>query len=91
MAGMRPFKQRQGRSDRLMSRVINLAMEADAVVKHCGKKSIDISVIEALPEGGVRLVCSSMDGAKLARVALRRHVMKGDPRREKFVGRRPSL
>ena len=88
---MRRFKQRQGGTDRLMNRVINLAMAADAVVKHCGKKSIDISVIEALPEGGIRLVCSSMDGAELVRAALRRHVMKGDPRREKFVGRRPSL
>lgn len=74
-----------------MSRVINLAMAADAVVKHCSEKSIDISVIEPLPEGGVRLVCSSMDGAELVRIALRRHVIEGDPRREKFVGRRPLL
>lgn len=72
-----------------MSRAVNLTMALDAVVKHCHDKSIDISVIEALPGGGVRLVCSSSYGAEQVRRKLRNHLIAGDPRREKFRPRTP--
>ena len=40
-----------------MTRAFNLAMTEAEVVQHCRDKSIAISAIEALPDGGVRLVC----------------------------------
>lgn len=70
-----------------MSRALNLKMSESAVVKHCRDRQIGISVLEALPDGGVRLVCSSADGAEQVRDNLRRHVMNGDVRRTAF---RPS-
>jgi hypothetical protein len=72
-----------------MSRAVNLTMALDAVVKHCHDKSIDISVVEPLPDGGVRLVCSSSYGAELIRRTLRSHLIAGDPRRERFRPRSP--
>jgi hypothetical protein len=72
-----------------MSRAFNLAMTEADVVKHCTAKSIGISVIEALPEGGVRLVCMSGEGAEQIRTKFRTRIIKGDVRREQFVRRRP--
>jgi len=72
-----------------MSRAINLTMAFDAIVKHCEDKSIDISVLEPLPDGGFRLVCSSVYGAEQIRSNLARQIMKGDPRREKSRPRTP--
>jgi hypothetical protein len=46
-----------------VSRALNLAMTEDEVVRHCAAKSIGISSLEALPDGGVRLVCMSGFGA----------------------------
>lgn len=72
-----------------MSRTVNLAMAEAAVAKHCHDKGISISVIETLPEGGVRLVCSSGEGAEKVRTKLRRHIIAGDPRRAAFRPRTP--
>lgn len=72
-----------------MTRAVNLAMAVAAVVKHCEDKGIAISVLEALPEGGVRLVCSSVDGADQIRSKLRRHILADDARRQKIRPRTP--
>jgi hypothetical protein len=72
-----------------MSRAFNLAMTEEDVLKHCRDKSIAISVVEALPDGGVRLVCSSGDGAEKVRTKLKRHIIAGEVRREPFRPRRP--
>ena len=72
-----------------MSRAVNLAMAEDAVVKHCHSQDIAISALEALPEGGVRLVCASVDGAEQIRTKLKRHMIAGDPRRAKYRPRTP--
>lgn len=72
-----------------MTRAINLAMAEADIVKHCRDKNIGISTIEALPDGGVRLVCSSVYGAEQIRGKLARHMMAGDPRRERFRPRTP--
>ncbi len=72
-----------------MSRAVNLAMSEADVVKHCTVKSIAISVVEALPEGGTRLVCMNGEGADKIRTKLKRHIIEGDVRREQFVRRRP--
>ena len=39
-----------------MSRALNLAMTEADVINHCRVKNIAISALEALPDGGVRLV-----------------------------------
>ena len=72
-----------------MSREINLAMTAEEVVKHCRDKDIGISVLEALPDGGVRLVCSSGHDAHQIRARLSKRIMEGSPRRTRFRPTKP--
>jgi hypothetical protein len=72
-----------------MSRAFNLSMSEAEVVKHCADKSIAVSVIEALPEGGTRLVTMNGEGAEKIRLKLKRHIIEGNVRREQFIRRRP--
>ena len=46
-----------------MSRVVQLSLDEGVVVIRCLSEKVGISAIERLPEGGVRLVCKSSDGA----------------------------
>ena len=72
-----------------MSRAFNLAMTEAEIVEHCRNKSIAISAIEALPDGGVRLVCMSGHGAAQIRAKLKRRIIQGVVRRERFRPIRP--
>jgi hypothetical protein len=72
-----------------MSRAFNLAMTEAEVVKHCADKSIAISALEALPDGGMRLVCMSGYGAAQIRSKLKSRIMQGEVRRERFRPLRP--
>ena len=72
-----------------MSRAFNLAMTETEIVEHCRAKSIAISAIEALPDGGVRLVCMSGHGAAQIRSKLKSRIMEGVVRRERFRPLRP--
>ena len=72
-----------------MSRAFNLAMTEADVIKHCRDKSIAISALEALPDGGVRLVCMSGYGAAQIQSNLKRHIIEGAVRRERFRPVRP--
>ena len=72
-----------------MSRVFNLAMTQDEVVKHCRAKKIVISVVESLPDGGVRLVCASAGGADQIRTKLRKRMIGDQARRELFRPKTP--
>ena len=65
-----------------MSRVVNLTLDEGAVVTRCLSEKVGVSAIEALPGGGVRLVCKSSDGAALIRKKLKRYVMDDNARRE---------
>jgi hypothetical protein len=73
-----------------VSRALNLAMTEDEVVRHCAAKSIGISSLEALPDGGVRLVCMSGFGAAQIRSKLKTRIMDADVRRERFRPMRPQ-
>jgi hypothetical protein len=64
-----------------MSRVINLAMSADEVRHQCQTRQVGVSALEALPDGGVRLVCMSSDGAATIRKRLKANLINGDVRR----------
>ena len=72
-----------------MSRAINLAMTHDDVVRCCRDLHVSISHIEPLPDGGVRVVCSSVGGADQMRAKLKRHILQDDVRRERFRPRTP--
>lgn len=67
-----------------MSRVVHLSLDEGAVVIRCLSEKVGISAIEALPGGGVRLVCMGSDGAALIRKKLKAYVMGDDVQRERF-------
>lgn len=67
-----------------MSRALNLAMTEAQVVKHCHDKEVAISVLEALPDGGMRLVCMTSYGAAKIRSKLKAHIIEGEVRRERL-------
>jgi hypothetical protein len=64
-----------------VSRVINLAMSADDVRHQCQTRQVGVSALETLPDGGVRLVCMSSDGAATIRKRLKANLIDGDVRR----------
>ena len=64
-----------------MSRAIHLSMNETEARDHCTAKHIGVSVIEPLPEGGVRLVCNSAEGAALIRKRLKKELITGAVRR----------
>ena len=66
-----------------MSRVINLTLDEGVVVIRCLSEKVGISAIEPLPQGGVRLVCMSSEGAELVRRKLKRYLINGDVTRER--------
>ena len=58
-----------------MSRATNLTMtEAEAIAK-CRTLGVSISVVEPLPAGGVRLVCSTMAGAEILRDKCKKQII----------------
>jgi len=65
----------------LVSRVVNLAMSADEARQQCLTRQVGVSALENLPDGGVRLVCMSSDGAETIRKRLKANLIKGDVRR----------
>ena len=72
-----------------MSRAMQLAMSEPEVVKLCAAQKVKISAIEPLPGGGVRLVCSSANGADTIRGKAKSKIMKVEEAREKHRPRTP--
>jgi hypothetical protein len=66
-----------------MSRAMQLAMTESEARAHCLAAKVGVSVIEALPEGGVRLVCSSVDGADRMRRKFKPKLIGEERAREK--------
>jgi hypothetical protein len=66
-----------------VSRVIHLNLDEGVVVIRCLSEQVGISAIERLPQGGVRLVCMSSEGAGRIRRKLKANVIDGDPQRER--------
>ena len=71
-----------------MSRAINLQMTEDEARAQCANRSIGISAIERLPEGGVRLVCMSVEGAALLRRRLKALILSDEAKRNSLTSRR---
>lgn len=66
-----------------MSRVIHLNLEEGVVVIRCLSEKVGVSAIERLPQGGVRLVCMSSNGATRIRRKLKAYVIAGEVTRER--------
>jgi hypothetical protein len=62
---------------------MNVALPQEDVVDRCQSHNVGISAIERLPQGGVRLVCMSGDGAELMRRKLKSHLIAGEVVRER--------
>lgn len=67
-----------------MSRALNLSLTMAQVDRHCRDNGIAISALEALPDGGARLVCMSNYGAAQIRLKLKAHVLGENVRRQRF-------
>jgi hypothetical protein len=59
-----------------MSRVLFVSLDESDVVARCTKQNVGISAIENLPEGGVRLVCMSADGAAIMKRKFKSQLIK---------------
>jgi hypothetical protein len=72
-----------------MSRAMNVALREVDVLSACKAEDVGVSAIEALPAGGVRLVCMSMAGAGQMRRKFKSQLIQGEPAREKLRPRSP--
>jgi len=61
-----------------MTRVLILDMAEGDVIAKCLAAKVNVSAIERIPASGVRLVCSSVDGAAKMRKALKGHLVDGE-------------
>ena len=59
-----------------MSREMFVSLDEEDVVAHCLKGKVGVSAIERLPQGGVRLVCMSSDGAARMKRKLKAHLIR---------------
>ena len=71
-----------------MNRSVFLSLKAEDVRLHCEKAKVDISTIEPLPGGGVRLVCSSVEGAVQTRSRLKSKLLADNTPRHNPTSRR---
>ena len=71
-----------------MSRAIFLDIDEGQAVACCLKHKVDVSAIERLPSGGIRLVCASSAGAERLRKVLKPRLI-GEVARERYRPRTP--
>ena len=74
-----------------MSRVLLLSIDEGEVVTKCLAAKVRISAIEALPSGGTRLVCMSVDGADRMRRKLKPKLIAGAVSRHLYRPGMPPL
>jgi hypothetical protein len=72
-----------------MSRVVHLDLDEATAVTRCNAAKVGVSAIERLPQGGVRLVCMSSDGAAVIRRKLKGHLIKDEVERARHRPVRP--
>jgi hypothetical protein len=68
---------------------MQLAMSESEALAQCLASNIGVSAIESLPEGGVRLVCSSVDGANRIRRKLKQKIITVERARARHRPLRP--
>lgn len=62
---------------------MQLAMSEQEARAGCAAAKVNISAVETLPEGGVRLVCSSTSGAELIRRKFKAKIIGDELARER--------
>lgn len=67
-----------------MSRALFVSLDEGQVVTRCLAEKVGISAIEGLPQGGVRFVCMSQDGADVMRKKLKSHLLPEDVTRQSY-------
>jgi hypothetical protein len=72
-----------------LSRVLFLSLSEGEVIAKCERENVGISAIESLPDGGVRLVCMSSDGAATLNRKLKSQLIKGDVERRQHRPAQP--
>jgi hypothetical protein len=68
---------------------MNLNLTLSEATARCQSESVGISAIEALPTGGVRLVCMSSEGADTIRAKCKSKLISGEVVRERHRPTRP--
>lgn len=71
-----------------MSRALNLSVSPADVTAMCARRDVTISAIEALPDGGTRVVLMSADATAVIAGAFKTKIIQGDVRRTPLVTRR---
>lgn len=66
-----------------MSRAMQLALSEREALALCDRQKVSVSAIEALPGGGVRLVCSSSSGADMIRQKAKGKIMSVEQERHR--------
>jgi hypothetical protein len=67
-----------------MSRAMNIALSEADVRAQCATGRLRISALEALPDGGTRLVLTTSEDANEARHRFRKSIIEGRVRRLAF-------
>ena len=63
---------------------MNLSLSEKKVREHCRTNAVEVSALEELPGGGVRLVCASGEGAALLRGLLKNKLIGDDAKRTRI-------
>ena len=73
----------------MSARALYLKLDEGEVIARCLKEKVEVSSIERIPAGGVRLVCKSVDGAERMRTKLKSQIIAGEVVRERHRPTRP--
>jgi hypothetical protein len=72
------------------ARALFVSLDERTVVSRCGKADVTISAIEKLPQGGVRVVCTSVDGATVMKKKFKSHLLPETVARQAYRPTAPT-
>lgn len=74
----------------MSARALFVSLDESTVVARCDKAKVTISAIEKLPVGGVRVVCTSVDGATVMKKKLKSHLLPDTVARQAYRPTAPT-
>jgi DNA polymerase II large subunit len=72
------------------ARALFVSLDEPTVLARCDKADVSISTIEKLPQGGVRFVCTSVDGATVMKKKLKSHLLPDTVARQAYRPAAPT-
>jgi L-asparaginase II len=72
------------------ARALFVSLDEGDVVARCGAAKVTISAIEKLPQGGVRFVCTSVDGAERMKKKFKAHLLPDTVARQNYRPTAPT-